>query len=696
MNRKKLIITSVIMSILISPIIILADNDDIIKINTESTIVNQEHEFFLTGEEIEMNYKIMPQSIEVSDVYNNVKKKKEIALVMDYSGSMNEYTTYEKKYQEEYYVEGNYIINSINIKNNNNHNQDKLLKHEVSHIRENEEIIENVYLMYSTNDSIEYIGNYITSIENIARDLDGKYTLYKENNKNKKYSINYSNKQKGIFGEDFNNNEVFYAYILATDKKGNILQLTKSKYPIRYDGSNNIRYTKAEAMIDTTKNFIEKFRGNEDVYISTIPYATKAEILDESVNMNNYNAIGTMIENIETYSFNGGTNIGDGLRRAYNMLMNSENDSSLKYIILLTDGQATQYSVIKKGNRYYYYKGEGEAHYYLPGTYNDYERGQRYSEIIGEELLENNQRVFSYMVGFGSSTNKDKLKHLANISGGQYKYADDGNALDDIYQEIGNLIESTLLTSKININLRIPQGVDIIEEDLEEGLKVVAKGNQRYIEGVLTTPMTYTLSEDKQTYVAEPIEFNIKYIANKAGIYELSGEDMEISFKGLKDDIHNYSFPSKKVTVEEAISNITINKTGLFMNGEVVEVNNPVNLAIDNNYEYAVEFTSNNINYRNTTIDISINPNSNNVMINSYKLYKYEGYKLVLINEGFKTTDKNTLIPNIRERAKSNKYLLVYKIRGNKVENIKENIVFNNSNTKKTQDIKFVPWPNID
>ena len=195
------------------------------------------------------------------------------------------------------------------------------------------------------------------------------------------------------------------------------------------------------------------------------PNAFKACTADNKIALN---------ENINGMRADGGTNTGDGLRRAYHMIKDyndsHKDDEEIKnYIILLTDGNPTYYSSTttnKKKNR----SSSGDfLHHYSnsfiakidgddllnsfvwgSGTENstNIENSMNYISILGTDLIVGGDYdIRTFVIGFTDNeqgvTRGKEIAEETNISGlGSESYYVPKNAsqLEDVLKEIGDTI----------------------------------------------------------------------------------------------------------------------------------------------------------------------------------------------------------------------------------------------------------------
>jgi len=151
----------------------------------------------------------------------------------------------------------------------------------------------------------------------------------------------------------------------------------------------------------------------------------------------------------------GGTNIGDGMRRAYfihNSFKTSNTGNLLHYTIMLGDGNPTFWS--ESGGSYLYadgnisssnIKGTGQE------TTSNINSSMNYVSQVGENLYKSGSvEIKTFVIGF--SANPNNITRLHNIAGyvtsttnpkivGKYYEASSSEALQDVYKDISKQIE---------------------------------------------------------------------------------------------------------------------------------------------------------------------------------------------------------------------------------------------------------------
>lgn len=181
---------------------------------------------------------------------------------------------------------------------------------------------------------------------------------------------------------------------------------------------------------DQAKTLINKFAQEDNIDIALIPFSTSANNPNSFYNAKT--ATTTLINKINSLSAGGGTNTGDGLRRAYWGLKahNAEVGTGVtpsNYVIILVDGVTTFYSVISNSDRTYVTSNGNVNEGFLDrGSYEFDHNGQiagngstldsggtAYVNAIGA-YLRANSFAKAYVIGF-SSLNPE-LQSVNNIA----------------------------------------------------------------------------------------------------------------------------------------------------------------------------------------------------------------------------------------------------------------------------------------
>lgn len=322
--------------------------------------------------------------------------------------------------------------------------------------------------------------------------------------------------------------------------------------------------------LDLTKtalnNFIEKFKNYKDVKIGLVTYSSKGEIYS---NNENYffspSDMDSLKNKIGTLTANGGTNLGDGIRRATWAL--SSNKDAKKYIVLMTDGEPTFFSY-KYNDDYgkYVYYTELDNKDVVTNSYNDEERGLVYSKLMASALRENKDLdIKTFAIGFSKGANVDKLKEIADSAGGTYldATANDEEAINNVYMGIADKIKADFTLDNVKLN-----------EALPEGFTIADSGTNNFTKDF---KVNYVYNSDKKQYEAEPISIKVKVMPSKIGNYQLKN-DAVLSYTDLEGISHSNKFNPLNI----AIVDDYVVKQGLFQRDDSYKGNYPG----ENNIKY--------------------------------------------------------------------------------------------------------------
>ncbi|MBI6873857.1 VWA domain-containing protein [Clostridium aciditolerans] len=450
-------------------------------------------------------------------------------------------------------------------------------------------------------------------------------------------------------------------------------------------------YWGEKSRLDIIKNvaysFINKFDGNEKVNISVITFSSKANKVVPLTNMKN-DDIGCIYDKISALDANGSTNIGDGLRVAYNEL-NVDNGHD-KYMVFMTDGVAEAYSVNNNeyvmgteviGDSNIYWTQWNYSHTWANPDYRT--KALEYAKKVASEKIAKSN-IKSFIIGFGSGAGSNN-QQIAEAASGVYKQALDENTVSSVYEEIQKKIEQSIygdvhfeetFSDKLSTQ-NIPDGLK--DKFQVSGNKLI--GNFKNIE--------YT-NDGNGNYKASPIDVNIVYKAreNTEGPYVL-GSGGSSSFAEVlvmdKKDRKNLN----EVSIEGASNKEANIKTGIFT-GNIFEEKSELSMVKGFSVNLAVKVQ----NIKNGDISVAID---NAVKISDIKVYRdtdlnnsIEGLRMTQDQSGFKITLSNNEVYG--------NYVIVYKSMVNKNSNVRSvsDIITVNSKTKvEKHNITLVDLPPV-
>ncbi len=318
-------------------------------------------------------------------------------------------------------------------------------------------------------------------------------------------------------------------------------------------------------------SFVNKFKKDDKTKITFISYSTQAE---EASKFYTNTEMDTLIKKIndEQCDSSGGTNIGDGIRKAYYALKNSGNSTAKKYIVLMTDGVPTAFSyngarynggASKNGWEYAEDESIGKVHDYR-NDQDPYEYALNYAKTMGERVSDDSLDINTYVIGFSNGINADKLQQIADSSNGFYKEALESENLQEVYNQIADVIKSELPVENVLFEETIPKGIEIVEP-LPNGLEIVGNKIKGNLGGIY-----YTLNEDETQFEAEPLEFKLKIKGTSEGTFNIGGK---INYTDIDKTSAQKEFPNINVEIARRELNIpTISANEEWTNANAVPV----------------------------------------------------------------------------------------------------------------------------
>lgn len=292
--------------------------------------------------------------------------------------------------------------------------------------------------------------------------------------------------------------------------------------------------TKMNELKKAAKSFVETMKDVPNLKIGIVAYSTEATInpyeynygkrtiksLDSSTsfevqNYKSYNIsllekndviLEKIINNIKPL---GGTNTGEGLRKAIYMLDNGDKNAS-KTIVLMSDGKPTYYSTYSNKS---FYKEIDNEYTSVAGTGSSTNKETReYSNFIAKII--NTRGYNSYSIGYGITDGKDDfMKIHASMRGLASE--------KEVNQENGFFEKSEGSITEIfnQIAENIKEGYDLKEVSLEiefnQGFKLNIEGNEVNIGNIIYKKVSE--KGGRIIYRAEAVNFNFIVKASQIG-----------------------------------------------------------------------------------------------------------------------------------------------------------------------------------
>lgn len=518
------------------------------------------------------------------------------------------------------------------------------------------------------------------------------------------YEIEYTIKPKDI--------KMYYdnrpkEIVLVVDTSGSMeWRLKDSNYPI-YKKDSRMEIAKGALY-----KFVDRFKNSPNTKISILSY-------NDCVNMASFSNNSYMTDSSRTDELNdvikklvagGGTNIGEGIRQGLWLL--NQNSNSRKYMVVMSDGQASTYTV-PRGNDMLYYESldnkngvllssnENNPPWYHKDINNfyryDWQRGFEYSKIMAGKLKGYDAKTFA--IGFSKEAGVEKLKTIAKEAGGKFMDAteDDSSAIERVYNDIAEEILADINVDNINFSDQLPEGFTFVSEGTNGVAKNLSFNYKHKGNGIFS---------------AEPITLKYKIKATKIGEYDLDKATLQYR-KNEIDGIKTEPFNNIHITVkgDQRV------KQGLFvanqsnvreeLKGEKYLVRNDDG-SIKNNIDIVNETSTTLaalISSKSTNNDVVINiqkPDGVEISNLTYTVYKV-GSDGKLIETNIKGTSSSTEIKlNISKDANdiNANYLVKYSFTSkskedNDVKTISTKVIINGQDSNTRLDLNILGKPDL-
>ena len=210
------------------------------------------------------------------------------------------------------------------------------------------------------------------------------------------------------------------------------------------NATNNEALRRISILREAAKGMVNDFAASENpVSISLVPFATNAN--NPMSFRNARSETSTLINNINGLSANGGTNTGDGLRRAYHQILSGRNNPDYEdvsvsdYIIVLVDGVTTYATRISGSNNNYRTDTANVTNSnQIVGNGSALDpKGEEYVRLIGSMIV-NDGKIKVYVIGFSSrTTDLTSVDDIVSATGAEPKFlAGDFDGLTLAFKEI--------------------------------------------------------------------------------------------------------------------------------------------------------------------------------------------------------------------------------------------------------------------
>lgn len=242
----------------------------------------------------------------------------------------------------------------------------------------------------------------------------------------------------------------------------------------------DINDSKIEKLKIAAENFVDKMKDEANLEIGIVTFSDQSIIQKELIPASRNKDLKDIIRKLTA---NGGTNTGEGLRRAAYLLSSRSNGAANKTIVFMSDGEPTFYngknvwkSWVKQtnGNSHYEYRDDGyyiditksyiDTNVSIGGSGSDDYQGKclEYAKTIGKIIKDKEYNAFS--IGYGlDDLGNAKMEQIHNSMSSTESnfYKSDIGSIDSVFNAIANKILDNYLIMNIDFNLNPDSGTTI-------------------------------------------------------------------------------------------------------------------------------------------------------------------------------------------------------------------------------------------
>ncbi len=303
--------------------------------------------------------------------------------------------------------------------------------------------------------------------------------------------------------------------------------------------------TKMYELKKAAKNFVEKMKNVPNLKIGIVTYSTNADIKRARIN----NKDVSLIPSNEIYKLNsiidglrpdGGTNTGEGMRKATYLLDSSgeSNSNANKSIVVMSDGIPTYRTIYEYWNygRYWdYYRDTSienprDARIGGAGSSDDGGLNTEYAKEIGKIINIKGYNAFS--IGYGmNDTGNSKMREIQGAMTGLNMndqsttdeakgfFPTSDNAIDSVFNKIADKILDSYPVNNIDLNI-----------NFTEGFTLNAGGNTVRLDNVIYKKVSE--SNGKARYEANPQSFKFTVKGRIPGVQKIYNKiDIKLPWK---------------------------------------------------------------------------------------------------------------------------------------------------------------------
>ncbi|QAA31169.1 vWA domain-containing protein [Clostridium manihotivorum] len=332
--------------------------------------------------------------------------------------------------------------------------------------------------------------------------------------------------------------------------------------------------TRMAALKTAATNFVNKFSNTANTKIAIATYSTYANYDGNSTSLLSPSIASEKDQlnfKINSLMASGGTNTGDGIRSALNILSGTRSTNTRKYVILMSDGEPTLYNFNSNWNitsdvqtwtayNYYYQYRQTAYGYYTSltdsdsnviggngsddnGYYNTSEKGRGlgYAKVMAKQIASSNYS--SYEIAYSDGSSADKMQQIATEAGGLCFSANSATAIDDVYGRIADNIRADYSVENVKFNFTLPSNIVYTGSTVDVAINGSTYSKQY-------NNISYTFNAANNRYEAQGFDVIFNFKANKSGSYTL-GQNWNITYTATDGSTATQALPTVQYTASK-------------------------------------------------------------------------------------------------------------------------------------------------
>lgn len=301
----------------------------------------------------------------------------------------------------------------------------------------------------------------------------------------------------------------------------------------------NSNITKMNSLKKAGIDFIDKMSNIENLKIGIVSYSSYARIDNYLTDVKKYKD--KLKQSINNMKAEGGTNSGDGIRKAGYILKDLGDSNADKTIVFMSDGEPTfyTYNYVPYYNyiKQYYTNFNNKTPHINRG--NDYSHGTEYAYIMSDLIKSNINSANIFTVGYGMNNNGNKIMNNIHtkMGGTSENFYKTSANINDIFNKISDDIIAQYKIENQNLDLNLDNSVERIG-DIKYGEIIYKRGEDGW-------------------YTAPPVQIKLKIKCNKKGLIDIVKQGSEFKYKDIFGKDIKVALPPFSINIDSK-SKVTI------------------------------------------------------------------------------------------------------------------------------------------